>query len=139
MESVASRDEALRIAIQKLARRIRSNRGNELGDSQLSVLFTLQREGGMSPAELATREQVTPPSMSRTINALDTRGLVTRSPDPGDARRVIVSITETGQALLRATSELRASWFRDRFHELSAAEQSLLHDVLPLLQRLGDE
>jgi len=138
-EDAEEDDESLRLAIQKLARRVRGYRGDELGDGQLSVLFQLDRVDGMSPADLASGERVTRPSMNRTLNALERRGLVARSAHPHDARRVTVRITDTGRALLRETRRLRAQWFRARYLALSPEEQEVLLRAAPVLRKLADE
>ena len=94
---MARMDEGeLRILLQRVARRIRNNRRDEsMSDSQLSVLFALEKEGDSSPSALAERERVSPPSMNRTLNGLEDRGLVRRDPSPDDARKVIVSARST--------------------------------------------
>ena len=50
----------------------------------------------MSLAELAAAEQVRPPTMSRIVDALVERGLVTRETEPGDRRSVRIAATEEG-------------------------------------------
>lgn len=129
--------EELRLLVQKLARRIRSNRGDDsLSDSHLAVLFHLEREAPRSPASLAAAERVSPPSMNRTLNALEERGLVARSPADGDARRVDVALTDAGVALILETRQLRRRWFDERLAELSTAERAALAAALPVLRHL---
>ncbi len=131
-------DESLRLAIQKLARRVRSYRGEDLGDGQLAVLVHLNHTDGASPAELADRERVTPPSMNRTINTLEARGLVARSRDAHDARRVIVRATDAGRALIGETRRLRSQWFLGRYLALAPEERELLLRAAPVLRKLAD-
>ncbi|MEO8262915.1 MAG: MarR family transcriptional regulator [Pseudolysinimonas sp.] len=131
-------DEELRILIQKVARRIRNNRArDDLGDSQLGVLFFLE-EADHSPSELAAHERVTPPSMNRTLNGLEQAGLVARHPADDDARRVRVSITPAGLALIAETRALRTAWFSQRLAELSPAERQALDAAGPVLRKLAD-
>ena len=67
----------LRVAVGRSARRIRAERSDlDLSDTQLSVLFVLEREGPTTPGELADREHVQPPSITRVVNCLSERGLV---------------------------------------------------------------
>ena len=139
MTATEENDETLRMAIQKLARRVRSYRGEDLGDGQLAVLVHLNHADGASPAELADRERVTPPSMNRTINALEARGLVTRTRDEHDARRVIVRATDAGRALLGETRRLRSQWFRGRYSALTPEDRDLLLRAAPVLRKLADE
>ena len=129
----------MRLLIQKVARRIRSNRADDaLSDSQLGVLFQLE-DGDHSPGELAAHERVTPPSMNRTLNGLEKAGLVTRHPADDDARRVRVSITPAGLAQIAATRALRTAWFSRRLADLTPDERRALEAVTPILRRLADE
>jgi DNA-binding MarR family transcriptional regulator len=133
-------DEELRMALQRIARRIRNNRGDDsIGDSQMGVLFRLDRFGDASPSVLAEHEHVTPPSINRTLNGLEERGLVRRSPSPDDARKVSVALTDAGRALLEETRRLRTAWFSRRLADLGDDERALLAAALPVLQRLSDE
>lgn len=129
--------ERLRFAIQRLARDIRRHRRDGLSDSQLAVLFHLQR-GDCFPGELAARENVSPPSINRTLNGLEAAGLLERHPALGDARRVRVSLTAEGGAVLDETRRLRDEWFAERLGALSGPERARLDDVVPLLLRLGE-
>ena len=131
--------EQLRMVVQKLARRIRHNRSDEtLSDSRLVVLFQLERHGVRAPSELAAAERVSPPAINRTLNALEERGLVERSPAEADARRVDVRLTPAGHDLILATRRLRTEWFNTHFASLGAAEQQALRAALPALEHLAE-
>jgi DNA-binding MarR family transcriptional regulator len=133
-------DEELRLALQRIARRIRNNRGDEsLGDSQMGVLFRLDKGGDTSPGVLAEHEHVSPPSINRTLNGLEERGLVRRSPAADDARKVTVSLTDAGRALIVETRRLRTAWFSRRIADLGAEDRALLQAAMPVLQKLSDE
>ena len=77
-----------------LVRRLRAERGFSL--SQASVLGRLDREGTMSIGDLAVAERVRPQSMTQTIGDLEADGLIERSVDPGDGRRMLVDLTARG-------------------------------------------
>jgi len=129
--------EELRILIQTLARRIRNERGDDtISDSQMGVLFHLKVDGPLSPGALAALEHVTPPSMTRTVNSLEQRGLVARHPNDDDARRVEVVLTPAGKDLLEATRRLRTEWFTRCLNELSPKDQALLEAAGPVLRNL---
>jgi len=131
-----SEEDELRIAIQVVSRSIRRNRGDEVSDSQLSVLFDLDFGGPLAPSELAALEHVTPPSMNRTVNALEAAGLVTRSKSGADGRKVIVELSPAGVELLAETRRLRTAWFSRRVESLTAEERSALLAVTPILRKL---
>ncbi|MES1170455.1 MAG: MarR family transcriptional regulator [Leifsonia sp.] len=131
-------DDELRILLQRVVRRIRSNRADgTMSDAKLGVLFRVEQEPA-SPGALAERERISPPSMNRTLNALEKAGLVTRSPDPDDARRVVVSITSAGRDLLTETRRLRTAWFSQRLAELTPDERAAFERLVPVLRRWSE-
>ncbi|HWH98601.1 MAG TPA: MarR family transcriptional regulator [Pseudolysinimonas sp.] len=129
-------EDELRIAIQQVSRGIRHNRGDQVSDSQLAVLIDLDLRGALTPSELAALEHVTPPSMNRTINALERAGLVTRSRSNDDARKVIVELTSAAVDLLAETRRLRTAWFSRRLAALTPAERETLLAAAPILRKL---
>jgi DNA-binding MarR family transcriptional regulator len=132
-------DDELRLVVQRVARRVRNNRGDEsMSDSQLGVLFVLDKSGDASPSVLAEHERVSPPSMNRTLNGLEERGLVRRDPSPDDARKVVVSITEQGRDLVRETRRLRTAWFSRQLAALTPDERTALQAVIPILRKIAD-
>jgi DNA-binding MarR family transcriptional regulator len=82
--------------LAKAARRAEA--GNGLGPSQLAVLGYLQREGPLSIAMLAQRENVTHPTMSRLVSGLERAGLVAKRPSPDDARARTIAVTDLGRS-----------------------------------------
>ena len=93
---------ALRLAVMRLARRMRAERPQSaLTLTQLAALATLERHGPLTPRELAAAERVTPPSMTRVVTALEAAGLATRTDHPSDGRQVLLDATDEGRALLR--------------------------------------
>lgn len=81
-----------------------------LSPTQLQALGHLNREGAMTAARLAQFEQVTPQSISRTLALLESTGMVSRTPDPQDARATRVEITEAGRDTLIVDAEVRSQW-----------------------------
>ncbi len=131
-------DDELRMLLQRTARRIRANRADgTMSDTKMGVLFRLEMSPA-TPSQLAERERVTPPSMNRTLNALEEAGFVVRSPDPDDARKVIVAITPAGDALIAETRRLRTAWFSQRLAELTPAERATLEAAIPVLRHLAE-
>lgn len=66
------------------------------------VLAVLDGDGGsLSPTTIADRLIITTASMTSLLDTLQRRGLVQRTPDDMDRRRVIVTITAEGRAVIR--------------------------------------
>ena len=83
-------------------RRLRATTAEGLTASQLSALAHLDELGPLRLGELARREGIRPPTATRLVGPLVERGLVTRSPDPDDARGVVLALTRPGRRLLAA-------------------------------------
>ena len=132
-------DDDLRLAILRLARRIRLERGDtDVSDSQLSVLFVLLKEGQQSLGSLSDYERVTSPSMNRTVNCLIESGLVSRENAADDGRKVLISLTDAGRELARETRRRREAWFAQRLAELPPADRAALTAAAPILQGIAD-
>lgn len=129
---------ALRIAVMRLARRLRNEREDvSLTLTQLSTLGTLARLGPLPLGELAAAERVQPPSMTRIVSGLEERGLAVREADPKDRRLVIVRLADEGKALLAADRRRRDAWLNHRLRELSPVERAVLRQAVPVLEKLA--
>lgn len=127
----------LRLAVVRLNRRLRAQRTDEsITLTQVSALSSLHKCGPMTPGELAARERVQPPSMTRVIAALEERGLVSRRPHPSDGRQAIVSVTDDGKAYLNAEAAARERWLDHRLAELSEGERELLARAVAIIDRM---
>lgn len=112
------------------------DRESGLSPARLSALSVLVFVGEMSQVELARIEGVSPPSMSLLVRELEAAGLVARTTDPADARRTIVSPTETGRALMLESQRRRLDWLGDAIRRLSPAAQRALATINPHLEAL---
>lgn len=74
--------------------------GEGLHPSQLKLLMTMHHAPA-TPSELAKRMEVSMPTISKTIDVLERRGLVERAADETDRRRVLLTMTREGRATLR--------------------------------------
>lgn len=129
----------LRLAVMRLARRLRQEAGSDVTLSQLSALATVARRGPVSLKELADVERISPPSMTRISTGLEERGLVVRTVDATDRRVARLAITESGRRLLEETRSRRDAYLAERLQALSATELDALTQALPILERLVGE
>ncbi|MFF9768604.1 MarR family winged helix-turn-helix transcriptional regulator [Streptomyces sp. NPDC014636] len=130
---------ALRLAMGRIVRRLRQAHAvGDLSLSGVSVLARLARTGPDSPGSLAELERVRPQAMASTLAGLAHRGLVSRSPDATDGRRVVVSLTEEGRAVLEQRRSESVSRLARALEEFTPRDRQALHDVLPLLDRLAE-
>lgn len=128
----------LRLAITRVSRRLRAQRGKaDLVEGHLGVLTTLKRHGAMSPGVLAEHEGVRPPSMTRTINALAELGFVTKVEHPTDGRQVVVELSEAGDAEILETRRRRDLWLARQVQGLTSSERQTLAAASELLTRMS--
>lgn len=108
---------------------------DEVSASQYSVLAYLERSGESTPGALASFEHVSPPVMTRILARLEEAGLVARTAHPQDGRQVLVSLTTTGEELVRRGREERDEWLRGRIGEITDAERRTLGEAVAILRR----
>lgn len=135
MDSTSTLANEVRLACQLVSHKVRFESGSAIPPHQLSVLWNLKR-GPKSPGELAEAEQVSAPSITKTLDGLEAQGFIERSKDPDDGRRRNVCITDEGLAELRRTAGIRDSFMEQRLTALSADERQVLGRAAAILQRV---
>ncbi|MGE3284810.1 MAG: MarR family winged helix-turn-helix transcriptional regulator [Pseudonocardia sp.] len=126
----------LRLAVGRLNRRIRIDGRESIPPLQLSALVTIEQHGPLRLSELARREAVTAPTMSRVLTALDENGLVVRNPDPQDARGVLITISGEGARRLAEVRSHRTALVARRLARLDDAQRCALVAAMPALEAL---
>ncbi|NJP46921.1 MarR family winged helix-turn-helix transcriptional regulator [Actinacidiphila epipremni] len=122
----------------RLSRRLRNQRVDEtLSPTEMSVLATLARCGSATPGELARKEHVQPPSMTRIVAMLEAKGLVRREPHPDDRRQVVVSRTEQADSMLAESRTIRNAWLADLAAGLTEEELAIMRQAAPVLEKLA--
>jgi DNA-binding MarR family transcriptional regulator len=129
--------DRLHSAAIRLLRLVRSEDAQSgIGPAQLSALSVLVFGGAKTVSELATLEQVRPPTMSRIVDGLVRKKLVQRVEDEADRRTVRVSTTAKGEKLMLAGKERRVKALAARFGALAAAELKTLDAASVLMLKL---
>ena len=127
------------MTLLKLSRVLRAERSDNLPEGQWAVLATVVTLGPMTPGELAEREHVRPPSMTRTVQYLIDAALVERTAHPDDRRQALITPTEAGVTLVKETRRRRDLWLSRRLATLSPAERATLTDAEKILRRLYNQ
>jgi DNA-binding MarR family transcriptional regulator len=125
----------LRVAIARLARRLRTSSGGGITPSQLSVLFTVEARGPLTPGELAEREGVRPPTITRIVAYLEDEGMLSRRPGE-DRRTTLVEVTDQARQTLADIRQRRDAWLSERLAKLSDEDLEAVTEALPVLERL---
>ncbi len=128
----------LRSSTMRLSRRLKHQRVEEsLSPTEMGVLGTLARCGKATPGELARKEHVQPPSMTRIVAMLEEKGLVRREPHPEDRRQVVVSSTEQAETILDESRRRRNVWLAELAQGLDEEEWAVLREAAPVLYKLA--
>ena len=138
MPTIHSLANDLRIACQQVSRRVRFDAGGDLAPHQVSVLAKL-KAGPRTPGELADAERIAPPSMTKTVNCLVERGLVTRIDHPTDGRSKLVVLTDDGRAQLERTARARDDWMENKLRGFTKEELDVLREATELLARVMEK
>jgi len=82
---------------------------HDVTEQQWRVIRVLAHGGKLDASEVAERAFVLAPSLTRILRSMEERGLVRRSKDAGDGRRVLLEVTPAGRAIIDdAAPESRA-------------------------------
>ena len=127
------------MALSRVVRRLRqAHTPGDLTLSEASVLARLDRETIASPTELALGERIKPQAMASTLAALESQGLVSRSPDPADGRRALITLTPAGRAALGHRRSVKTALMTRALSEFTADERTQIRQTIALLDRLAD-
>jgi DNA-binding MarR family transcriptional regulator len=127
----------LRPVLLRLARELRKET-EQLGvtSRQVTLLWLVRENRGMSLRELAAEEGISAPALSGHVDRLEKAGLLARVRDERDRRRVGLELTDEGERLLRRVRARRTTWLADRLRGLDDAELTALERAIEPLGRL---
>lgn len=97
------------------------------------ALRVVERDGPMRLGELAAALHVVPRSVTDVVDALEAKGWVRRSPDPGDRRASVVALTDEGRGQAAVAGRVRRSAGAEVFEGLSAKDRAELTRLLRAL------
>ena len=127
----------LRLVVARLHRQLRQQDRSGLAPALATALATISREGPITLGHLATREQVTPPTITRLVDQLVEQGLVSRQTDDADRRVCRVRITAAGRRRLEAIRTRRTAWLAEKLSDLTPQQVEALHDAVDVLEMLA--
>ena len=131
--------DRLRLAVTRLARRLRQHSDLDVSPTQVSALSTIERRGPLTLGALAASERVRPPTITAAVGRLEQQGLVVRHADPDDRRVARVEITSSGRKLLARTRSRKTAFLAQRLAALDVDERAALTAAVEVLDKLLDE
>ncbi len=105
--------------------------------SEQGVLVWLDEKGEMTPSALAALEKVRPQTIGQTLDALDRRRWIKRTPHPQDRRQVLISLSLSGRKALNRGRDLRQAWLVDEFKKLNSQDLRAVLAGLEVLDRIA--
>ena len=130
----------LRPVLLKLNRELRRE-VHSLGvtGGQVALLVQIKYAPGIGVRELAARERMSVPGMSKFVARLEEAGLIERREVGGDRRRVGLHVTPAGHRVLRSVKSKRTAWLSARLATLDDEQLAALDAAVEPLSRLLEE
>jgi DNA-binding MarR family transcriptional regulator len=127
----------LRPVLLKLNRELRRE-VHSLGvtGGQVSLLVQVEHAPGIGVRELAARERMSVPGMSKFVARLEEARLIERRDVGGDRRRVGLHVTSAGLRVLRSVKSKRTAWLAARLRTLDDAQLEALDEAIEPLSLL---
>ena len=104
--------------------------------AQARLLSTIDDCGKARISDLAALDNCSQPTMTTQVRRLEDAGLVTRTADPGDARAVLIAITDEGRRTLARVRADRAAVIDPALDQLDAADREVLGAAVDVMRRL---
>jgi DNA-binding MarR family transcriptional regulator len=101
----------------------------ELTLAQVRVMRRLARNP-QSLSQLGAELALAPPSMTRLVDRLETRGLITRERDETDRRKVVAALTEEGRRLVSAIPFLEGTAIRMAVERMTESQRERIGSAL---------
>jgi DNA-binding MarR family transcriptional regulator len=130
----------LRPVLLKLNRELRREI-HSLGvtGGQVSLLVQIKYAPGVGVRELAARERMSVPGMSKFVSRLEEADLIERHEVGGDRRRVGLHVTSAGHRVLRSVKSRRTAWLAARLGSLDDEQLEALDAAVEPLTLLLEE
>ena len=127
----------LRPVLLRLSRELRQET-EQLGvtSRQVTLLWLIRGNPGMSLRELAAEERISAPALSGHVDRLEKAGLLERARNATDRRRVGLALTDDGERLLKRVRARRTTWLADRLRDLDDDELAAVEAAIDPLGRL---
>lgn len=132
--------DALRPTLLQVNRELRrETRSLGVSPEQVSLLVAIKYTPGIGIRELASRERISAPAMTKHVDRLERDGLVARTQSDGDRRRVGITITDAGSRLLRRVRSRRTAWLARHLQSLEPGELEAIDAAVGPLRKLLPE
>lgn len=111
----------------------------DLTFAQFKVLIIIAQFSSDTPVELCRHLSLDSGSMTRMLDRLELKGLITRSRSAADRRQVNLALTEKGQTIADLLPSIGADAMNDTFAALDAEEVETLQRILTKVLVAADD
>ena len=130
----------LRPVLLQLSRYLRREAHAEgITGGQAALLAQIRNDPELGVRDLAAREGVSAPAMTRYLDRMEKAGLVVRTRSADDARRIRLALTPKGVRALRSVRRRRTAWLAERLEGLSPVELAAIDEAIAPLLRLVED
>lgn len=130
--ALADRLHSLSIHLLRTVRK--TDEATRLSPARLSALSVVVFVGPVTMTQLARAEGVTPPTMTRLVQALEADGLVARAGDRSDGRVVLLRATPAGRRLMAAARAQRVATLAELLTHLDVATLTTVSRAVDALE-----
>ena len=131
---------SFRTQFMNLSRRLRREaQSDDRSWTRLQLLGAIERAGDTAtPTMLGELESIRSSNLAAALRELDADGLIARTPDAEDRRKVRLRLTGTGRKVLHENIARREQWLADAIEQaLTKQERALLFKAGELLDRVA--
>jgi len=139
--TLPSTNRSLPIALLRARERVMGPIRNLLSEANLTeqqwrVLRVVQESGGIDPTQIAEQACLLLPSLTRILQKLDDKGLVSRARDTEDRRRQIITITAAGEQVINDNIDASLALVARTREKMGEARYEALLDLLNELDQI---
>ncbi len=135
-ETAAELLDVVPLVMRIVRAQMRRHRAADLSVPEFRTLGFLNGHPGASLSDVADHIGLTLPSMSKLVDKLVDRKLVTREFDAADRRRVTLELTGRGHAILEAARAPTQAYLAEALTTLSPAERTTVVEAMRVLRPL---
>ncbi len=120
----------LRLANQRHAMIFQNNTMYGLTPTQFAALMRIAEQGKCSQNHLGRLAAMDVATIKGVVDRLKQKGLAVAEPDPGDKRRMLISLSEKGEAIVEDMRQVGHTITQETLAPLTASEQRNLIKIL---------
>jgi len=126
--------EVVPLMMRVIRAKVRAHSSPELSVPQFRALAFLGRNEGAMLGDVATFLVLTLSATSKLVDGLVTAGLVARDSDPLDRRKIVLTLTASGQRKFAAVRQATADFLTERVAEVSVEERACITEAMRILR-----